>query len=95
MDRHETKARIEAQIDEWKRNLETMKAKAEASSGDAKVRYLEVVSGFQKQLDGLKIQAAKTWDVADDAWDSTSKDLELKWEEWQLGAKKAWNDLTK
>lgn len=95
MDRHETKARVEAQIAEWNRNLDTMRAKAEAKVGDSKVKYLELVAESQKQFDGLKVQAAKTWDVADDLWDSTSKDLELKWEEWQLNAKKMWNDLTK
>jgi hypothetical protein len=95
MERHEMKARFESQIDEWKRNLDTMKAEAEASTGDAKVEYLKMVAESQKQFDGLKVQAAKTWDVADDLWDSTSKDLELKWEEWQLNAKKMWNDLTK
>lgn len=95
MNKHETKARIEAQIDEWKRNLATMKAKAEASTGDAKVEYLDSVSGLQKQLDDLKIQAAKVWDAADDTWESAGRDLELKWEEWQLNAKKAWNDLSK
>jgi hypothetical protein len=95
MDRHETKARIEAQLDEWKRNLEVMKAKAEAMAGDSKVEYLKAVGESQKGLDGLKIEAAKAWDVADDLWDSTSKDLEIKWDEWQLGAKKTWNDLTK
>jgi hypothetical protein len=95
MDRHETKARIEAQIGEWKRNLEIMKAKAEAMAGDSKVEYLKAVGESQKGFDGLKIQAAKAWDVADDVWDSTSKDLEIKWDEWQLGAKKIWNDLTK
>jgi hypothetical protein len=95
MDRHETKARVDAQINEWQRNLETMKAKAEASVGDAKVAYLKAVSESQGQFDDLKIQAAKTWDVADDTWDSASKDLEIKWDEWQLRAKKAWNDLSK
>jgi hypothetical protein len=94
MDRHETKARVDAQINEWQRNLETMKAKAEASVGDSKVTYLKAVSESQGQFDALKIQAAKTWDVADDAWDSASKDLDIKWDEWQLRAKKAWNDLS-
>ena len=95
MNKHETKARIEAQISEWKRNLDTMKAKAEASTGDAKVEYLDNVSGLQKQLDALKIQAAKAWDSADESWDSVGRDLELKWEEWQLNAKKSWNEMSK
>jgi hypothetical protein len=93
MDRHEVKARVDAQFNEWQRNLETMKAKADASAGDAKVDYLKAVSEYQGQFDALKIQAAKTWDVADDAWDSASKDLDIKWDEWKLRAKKAWNDL--
>jgi hypothetical protein len=95
MDRRETRARIDAQIAEWKHNLEIMQAKADAAAGDSKVEYLKVVAESQKQYDALKIQAAKAWDVADDAWESTSKDLEMKWDEWQAGAKKAWAELSK
>lgn len=95
MDKHEMKARFETQMDEWKRNLEIMKAKAEASTGDAKVALLEAVAERQKEFDELKIQAAKAWDAADDSWDSASRDLELKWDEWQLRAKKAWNEFQK
>jgi hypothetical protein len=95
MDRHETKARMDAQINEWQRNLESLKTKADASVSDVKVDVLKVMSEYQGQLDALKVQAARTWDVADDAWDSASKDLELKWDEWQLRAKKAWDDLSK
>jgi hypothetical protein len=94
MDRHEMHARIDAQLNEWKGNLDTMKARADASTGDAKVGYVEGVGKLQKQFDGLKIEAAKAWDVADDKWDAASKDLEIKWDEWQLGAKKTFNDLT-
>ena len=79
MDRHESKARIDGQINEWKNNLETLKAKAAVSTGEARVGYQEKVGELQKQLDNLKIQAAAAWDVADDSWDSTRKDLELKW----------------
>jgi len=53
------------------------------------------VGQLQKQLDDLKIRAAKTWDVADDAWDTNRKDLELAWAEWEVRAKQAWRDLTK
>jgi hypothetical protein len=95
MERHEIKARYEAQIAEWKANLDVMKAKAEASSGQAKVGYQESVAQLQKQLDDFKVQAAGKWDVADEKWDSTRKDLELGWQEWELRAKRAWNDLSK
>ena len=95
MNKHEMKARIDAQEDEWKRNLDIMKAKADAATGDAKVSYSKKVAELQQQLDALKVQAAKAWDVADDKWDKTSTDLESTWAEWELRAKTAWNDLTK
>lgn len=93
MDKHELKARIDSQTDEWKRNLDVMKAKADAAPADAKVRYREIVAKLQEQFDEFKIQAAKALDVADDKWDSAARDLELKWDEWELKAKKAWNEL--
>jgi hypothetical protein len=94
MDRHETQARVDAQINEWRNNLETMKAKAGAATGDAKVSYLESVEQLQKQFDGLKIEAAKAWDVADDSWESAGKELELQLQDWEVRAKRAWSDLT-
>jgi Na+-transporting NADH:ubiquinone oxidoreductase subunit NqrF len=95
VNKHEMEARTAAQEDEWKRNLDIMKAKADAARGDAKVTYSQNVAQLQQQFDEFKVQAAKAWDVADDAWDQTSKDLETKWAEWELRAKSAWNDLTK
>ena len=95
MDRHETKARIDAQINEWKGNLDVMSAKAESSTGDAKVGYLQAVGQLREQLDGLKTRAAAAWDVADDSWDSASKDLDAQWQDWQSRAQKAWDDLAK
>ena len=50
---------------------------------------------LQKELDDLKIQAARSWDVADDSWDSTRKDLEFQWQEWEVRAKRAWSELSK
>jgi phage-related minor tail protein len=82
-------------IDEWKANIETMKARGAAAPGQVHVEYLENVAELQRQFDDLKIKAAKAWDAADDKWDSVSKDLELAWEEWAVRAKKAWDDLAK
>ena len=95
MDKHEMKARMDAQLDEWKNNLETMKAKAAASQGQTHVEYTQTVADLQKQYDDLKIKAAAAWDAADDKLDSAQTDLELGWEEWVVRAKRSWSDLTK
>jgi hypothetical protein len=95
MDRHELQARTDAQTAEWKRNLDVMRARAGTAGADAKVRYSETVAQLQQQFDEFKIDAAKTWDAADDRWDQTAKDLENKWAEWELRARSALNELTK
>lgn len=95
MERRETKARVDAQINEWRRNIQTMKTKAEAATGEGKVEYQERVGQLEKQLDDLKVRTARALDVADDKWDSARKDIELSWDEWELRAKRAWSDLVK
>ncbi len=95
MKKHEFKARVDGQMDEWKRNLDVMKAKAESSSGETKVAYTERVVGLQKQYDELKVKAAAAWDTADDKWDETSKGLGSAWDDWTDRAAKTWDDLKK
>jgi len=46
------------------------------------------VAQLQKELDDLKIQAARSWD-------STRKNLEFQWQEWEVRAKRAWSELSK
>jgi hypothetical protein len=93
MDKRESKARIEAQMDEWKLNLDAMKAKADAATGDAKVAYAEQIALLQKQYDEVKVKAATVADIADDKWEATAKDLENTWDDWVARAKKAKDDL--
>ena len=95
MDRHEAKARMQAQLDEWKANLEIMKAKAAASPAQTHVEYTKTVADLQKQYDEYKIKAAAARDAADDKFDLARADLEVGWEEWVVRAKHAWSDLTK
>jgi hypothetical protein len=95
VNKHEAKARFDAQMDEWKRNLDVMKAKSDAAAGDAKVGYAKTVAGLQEQYDEMKIKAAKTWDAADDAWDDAYRDLEAAWNDWSARAMRAWDDIAR
>jgi len=95
MQKQELKARVDAQMDEGKRSLDVMKAKAEASTGDVKVKHAETVAGLQKQYDELKIKAAGAWDSADDTWDDVSKDIAKGWDDWTDRAAKSWDDHKK
>jgi hypothetical protein len=95
MSTHESKARIESGMDEWNRNLETMRAKTGSAASQADVKYRETVAQLQKQFDDLKIKSAKSRDRADVSIDSAHKNVEDAWDEWETRAKKAWDDLFK
>jgi len=92
MQRQELKARVDAQIDEGKRSLDVMKAKAESATGDAKVGYTEHAATLQKQYDDLKVKAAAAWDSADDKWEEIAGDVAKSWDDWTDRAAKAWDD---
>jgi hypothetical protein len=93
MERHEMKARVGAQIDEWQRNLKLMRAKLDESTGEAKVDYQERLADLEQGFNDYKIRAAQAWDSGDDKWDESRRNLELTWDEWMLKAKRAWQDL--
>ena len=95
MERHEIKARVDAKLDEWKNHLDAMQAKAGSKTGEADAHYREHLAELQSQYNDLKISAAKAWDTADDKFDGVSKDLELKWAEWEVRAKHALDHVSK
>lgn len=95
MQKNELKARVDAQIDEGKRNLDVMKAKAASLTGEEKVKNAERVATLQKQYDELKIKAAKAWDSADDTWENVSRDIAKGWDDWTDRVAKSWDDAKK
>ena len=54
MEKHELKARIDGQTNEWNGNLDVMRAKADAATGEAKLKYAQTVADLSKQLGDLK-----------------------------------------
>lgn len=94
MARHEIKARIELQVEEWKESLATTMWHAEDSTGDAKGAYLRAVARLQGQLDDVGAHAATSWGAADARWDAASKDIEVEWEAWQLCARTSLSEFS-
>lgn len=74
--------KLEAQLKEWKAQIELLKAKAANASADAKIEYQETIDSLQRKSDGLKGKLAELKDSGDDAW-----------EEIKTGAAKVWSDV--
>lgn len=74
--------KLEAQLKEWKAQIELLKAKASNASADAKIEYHETIEALQRKSDELKVKFAELKDSGDDAW-----------EEVKIGAAKAWSEV--
>lgn len=98
MERHEIKSRVDAKLDAWKRNLDAMRVKVDASEGDEKAAYREQVTALQKQHEELRIKAAQAWESAadtDEKWDSVVANIEQTLDEWTKGAARTRDDVLK
>ncbi len=96
MERHEIKSRVDAKLDNWKRDLNQMRVKVDASEGDEKAAYRDHVIALQRQHEDLQVRAAKAWETADDGdaeWDSVVDDIEKALDEWEKGAARTRDDV--
>ena len=96
MERHEIKSRVDAKLDAWKRNLDAMRVKVDASEVDQKAAYREQVIVLQKQHEELRMRAAQAWESAADGdaeWDSVVDDIEKTLDEWTKGAARTRDDV--
>ena len=95
MERLEIKSRVDTKLDEWKRTLDIMRAKVDASEDDATAKYQEQVVALEKQHHELKAKAADVWDSAEDKWDAAAQDVERALDEWEQRAASARDSLLK
>lgn len=75
---------LSAQIDEWRAEVEKLRAQANQKEGEVRVRYANQISHLEAHLDKLQDMKKKMKDATDQAWgnikssvDQTQKDLKM------------------
>lgn len=84
MERHEIKSRLDAKLDAWKRNLDSMRVKVDTSEGDEKAAYRDQVTALEKEHEELRLKVERAWESAADKADRDSalEDAEKSLDEW-------------
>lgn len=96
MERHEIKSRVDAKLDGWKRDLNAMRIKVEASEGDSKAAYHAQVVTLEKEHEALRLKANEAFEAstaADDRWDTVIDEIEQALDDWEKGATRTRDDL--
>jgi G:T/U-mismatch repair DNA glycosylase len=73
------KQKLQAQLNEWKAELERLKAQAVGASADAQLEMHKLADELEGKLQAAKTQLAALSEAGEGTWDSMKSGLEHAW----------------
>ena len=70
----------QAQLDEWKAEVDKLKAKASGASADAQLELNKQIEVLEGKIGEGKTKLAEIADASEDAWESIKEGVESAWE---------------
>jgi uncharacterized coiled-coil protein SlyX len=75
-DKNAYKQKIDAQLAEWKADIDKLKAKLRHADADAKIETEKEISTLEMRYEAAKMKLRELADASDEAWGSVKKGLE-------------------
>lgn len=69
--------KIEAQLKEWKSEIDKIKAKADKADADAKLEYYEQIEELRTKQQAAQEKFTELKDAGEDAWEDLKAGVEL------------------
>ena len=82
-DRKAYEKKLDAQLAQWKAEIDVLKAKAKRTEVDARVNYDQVVDALQRKHDEAGNHLRKLKTAGDDAWESVKVGTDKIWSEFK------------
>ena len=70
----------QAQLDEWKAEVDKLKAKASGGNADAQLALNKQIDALEGKIEEGKTKLAAIADASEEAWESAKEDLESAWD---------------
>lgn len=70
----------QAQLDEWKAEVDKLRAKASGASADRQLALNEQIKALESKIEQGKAKLAELAEASDDAWESIKKGVESSWD---------------
>ena len=70
----------QAQLDEWKAEVDKLKAKASGASADAQLELNKQIKALEGKLEEGKTNLAAIANASEDAWESIKEGMESAWD---------------
>ncbi len=75
--------KLEARLDEWKAEIDKLKAKAAGAEADAQLQYEKEIDNLQKRQAKAREKLKELRNAGDDAWEDMKAGMENAWSELQ------------
>lgn len=75
-DKNEFIGKLEAQIAEWKSEMQTLQGKAEGATEEVKAQCNEAIAALRNQCEAGEVKLAEWKDKAEDAWEDLQDEAE-------------------
>jgi len=72
--------KIQAQLDEWRSDIDSLKEKAKHASAETKLKYQESIDKLEMKMKEGKSRLKDLAESSDDAWDSIKDGAESVWD---------------
>jgi uncharacterized coiled-coil DUF342 family protein len=80
--------KLQAQLDEWRSEIDKLKAKASGASADAKLEMNRQAEVLESKIEEGKKKLSELADASDDKWESMKDSMDSTWK----SLKSAFND---
>lgn len=85
-DRQLYQQKMQARLDEWKADLDKLKAKASGASADVQLDMNQQISVLERRIDEGKAKLSELAGASEDAWESIKEGVESAWDSLKSGA---------
>jgi hypothetical protein len=72
--------KIEAQLDEWKAEIDKMKARAKKADADGQVEYYKQIEELRMKQDAARAKLSELKRAGEGAWEDLKSGMELAWD---------------
>ena len=80
---------IEAQLEEWKAEIDTMKAKAKKAGVDVQSWYCKQLEDLQSKQESVQEKLKELKGAGEDSWEDVKAGVDLAWESLREAVKSA------
>ncbi|MGV8935443.1 MAG: coiled coil domain-containing protein [Gallionellaceae bacterium] len=74
------KKKMKAQLDEWKADVDKLRAKASGASAVAQLKLLKLVKELDVKVEEGNSKLDKMVDAGEEKWESSKKSVETAWD---------------